>query len=234
MHHNYLDIPQSVYPFSPTHNCLWVFCDDRVWLFNQVVQRPSACLASGSRYQSIINLTVLTVLTALLMMWYTPNNISQTIDFIFTQFFAFYFLSGADSQSRALLCCRVQYPRRFSKCSISDYKEFLWKGGGSCLFNRPNKVRGDHSASCFQCIFIPSVMSVCIKSCVHKQLSCIINLVLHTITVHWYGTESLASPTVALFESVWLMKASSADQSCEQNRASNRLGVCSQCWASTV
>lgn len=35
---------------------------------------------------------------------------------------------------------RVQHPRRFSKCSISDYKEFLLKGGGSCLFNRPTKV----------------------------------------------------------------------------------------------
>uniref|UniRef100_A0A7N6BUY5 ADAM metallopeptidase domain 23a n=1 Tax=Anabas testudineus TaxID=64144 RepID=A0A7N6BUY5_ANATE len=35
----------------------------------------------------------------------------------------------------------VQHSRRFSKCSISDYKEFLLKGGGSCLFNRPTKVR---------------------------------------------------------------------------------------------
>ncbi|KAJ8389785.1 hypothetical protein AAFF_G00114910 [Aldrovandia affinis] len=34
----------------------------------------------------------------------------------------------------------MQHPRRFSKCSISDYKEFLLKGGGSCLFNRPNKL----------------------------------------------------------------------------------------------
>uniref|UniRef100_A0A8C3ALX8 ADAM metallopeptidase domain 23 n=1 Tax=Cyclopterus lumpus TaxID=8103 RepID=A0A8C3ALX8_CYCLU len=34
----------------------------------------------------------------------------------------------------------VQHPRRFSKCSISDYKEFLLKGGGSCLFNRPTKL----------------------------------------------------------------------------------------------
>uniref|UniRef100_A0A3B5MZ56 ADAM metallopeptidase domain 23 n=1 Tax=Xiphophorus couchianus TaxID=32473 RepID=A0A3B5MZ56_9TELE len=29
---------------------------------------------------------------------------------------------------------------RFSKCSISDYREFLLKGGGSCLFNRPTKL----------------------------------------------------------------------------------------------
>lgn len=34
----------------------------------------------------------------------------------------------------------VQHSRRFSKCSISDYKEFLQKGGGSCLFNRPTKL----------------------------------------------------------------------------------------------
>ncbi|XP_030642389.1 disintegrin and metalloproteinase domain-containing protein 23 [Chanos chanos] len=34
----------------------------------------------------------------------------------------------------------VQHTRKFSKCSISDYKEFLLKGGGSCLFNRPNKL----------------------------------------------------------------------------------------------
>lgn len=34
----------------------------------------------------------------------------------------------------------IQHPRRFSKCSISDFQEFLKKGGGSCLFNRPTKV----------------------------------------------------------------------------------------------
>ncbi|XP_036395962.1 disintegrin and metalloproteinase domain-containing protein 23-like isoform X1 [Megalops cyprinoides] len=34
----------------------------------------------------------------------------------------------------------VQHPRKFSKCSITDYKEFLLKGGGSCLFNRPTKL----------------------------------------------------------------------------------------------
>uniref|UniRef100_A0A8C9TBV6 ADAM metallopeptidase domain 23a n=1 Tax=Scleropages formosus TaxID=113540 RepID=A0A8C9TBV6_SCLFO len=34
----------------------------------------------------------------------------------------------------------THHPRKFSKCSISDYKEFLLKGGGSCLFNRPTKL----------------------------------------------------------------------------------------------
>uniref|UniRef100_A0AAR2K7V0 ADAM metallopeptidase domain 23a n=1 Tax=Pygocentrus nattereri TaxID=42514 RepID=A0AAR2K7V0_PYGNA len=32
------------------------------------------------------------------------------------------------------------HPRRFSKCSITDYKNFLLRGGASCLFNRPNKL----------------------------------------------------------------------------------------------
>uniref|UniRef100_A0A7N5ZUJ0 ADAM metallopeptidase domain 23a n=1 Tax=Anabas testudineus TaxID=64144 RepID=A0A7N5ZUJ0_ANATE len=39
-----------------------------------------------------------------------------------------------------ILLFSVQHSRRFSKCSISDYKEFLLKGGGSCLFNRPTKL----------------------------------------------------------------------------------------------
>uniref|UniRef100_W5L7V6 ADAM metallopeptidase domain 23 n=1 Tax=Astyanax mexicanus TaxID=7994 RepID=W5L7V6_ASTMX len=34
----------------------------------------------------------------------------------------------------------VQHPRRFSKCSITDYKNFLLRGGASCLFNRPNRL----------------------------------------------------------------------------------------------
>ncbi|CAG5865627.1 disintegrin and metalloproteinase domain-containing protein 23 isoform 1-T1 [Menidia menidia] len=34
----------------------------------------------------------------------------------------------------------VQKPQKFSKCSISDYKEFLLKGRGSCLFNRPTRL----------------------------------------------------------------------------------------------
>ncbi|XP_016417170.1 disintegrin and metalloproteinase domain-containing protein 23-like [Sinocyclocheilus rhinocerous] len=37
----------------------------------------------------------------------------------------------------------VQHPRTFSKCSITDFKEFLLKGGGSCLFNKPSKLFED-------------------------------------------------------------------------------------------
>ncbi|XP_069789915.1 disintegrin and metalloproteinase domain-containing protein 23-like isoform X2 [Narcine bancroftii] len=32
------------------------------------------------------------------------------------------------------------HPRKFSKCSIMEYKEFLQRGRGACLFNRPTKL----------------------------------------------------------------------------------------------
>ncbi|XP_053326886.1 disintegrin and metalloproteinase domain-containing protein 23 [Spea bombifrons] len=34
----------------------------------------------------------------------------------------------------------VYHSRKFSKCSIAEYKEFLVRGGGACLFNRPTKL----------------------------------------------------------------------------------------------
>ncbi|KAG8432744.1 hypothetical protein GDO86_017112 [Hymenochirus boettgeri] len=34
----------------------------------------------------------------------------------------------------------VYHSRKFSKCSIAEYKEFLNRGGGSCLFNKPTKL----------------------------------------------------------------------------------------------
>ncbi|XP_030065865.1 disintegrin and metalloproteinase domain-containing protein 23 [Microcaecilia unicolor] len=34
----------------------------------------------------------------------------------------------------------VYHPRKFSKCSIAEYKEFLNRGGGFCLFNKPTKL----------------------------------------------------------------------------------------------
>ncbi|KAM9656156.1 disintegrin and metalloproteinase domain-containing protein 11 isoform 4-T4 [Morphnus guianensis] len=33
-------------------------------------------------------------------------------------------------------------PRKFSRCSIDEYNQFLQDGGGSCLFNKPLKVTG--------------------------------------------------------------------------------------------
>ncbi|XP_069716931.1 disintegrin and metalloproteinase domain-containing protein 23 isoform X2 [Phaenicophaeus curvirostris] len=34
----------------------------------------------------------------------------------------------------------VYHSRKFSKCSIAEYREFLLRGGGACLFNRPTKL----------------------------------------------------------------------------------------------
>ncbi|KAM8933562.1 disintegrin and metalloproteinase domain-containing protein 23 isoform 2-T2 [Pelodytes ibericus] len=34
----------------------------------------------------------------------------------------------------------VYHSRKFSRCSIAEYKEFLIRGGGACLFNRPTKL----------------------------------------------------------------------------------------------
>lgn len=44
----------------------------------------------------------------------------------------------------SLVCvvdCRYYLPRKFSRCSVDEYVQFLLQGGGSCLFNKPNKVR---------------------------------------------------------------------------------------------
>ena len=35
---------------------------------------------------------------------------------------------------------RFYLPRKFSRCSIDEYNQFLQEGGGSCLFNKPLKV----------------------------------------------------------------------------------------------
>lgn len=37
---------------------------------------------------------------------------------------------------------RYYLPRKFSRCSVDEYIQFLLQGGGSCLFNKPNKVCG--------------------------------------------------------------------------------------------
>ncbi|XP_043301508.1 disintegrin and metalloproteinase domain-containing protein 23 isoform X1 [Cervus canadensis] len=34
----------------------------------------------------------------------------------------------------------VSHSRKFSKCSILEYRDFLLRGGGACLFNRPTKL----------------------------------------------------------------------------------------------
>uniref|UniRef100_A0A8C3SNH1 ADAM metallopeptidase domain 23 n=1 Tax=Chelydra serpentina TaxID=8475 RepID=A0A8C3SNH1_CHESE len=43
--------------------------------------------------------------------------------------------------TQLILChFRVYHSRKFSRCSIAEYKEFLLRGGGACLFNRPTKL----------------------------------------------------------------------------------------------
>lgn len=37
-------------------------------------------------------------------------------------------------------------PRKFSRCSIDQYLRFLQQGGGSCLFNKPSKVKLSRSS----------------------------------------------------------------------------------------
>nr|XP_036865001.1 disintegrin and metalloproteinase domain-containing protein 23 [Manis javanica] len=34
----------------------------------------------------------------------------------------------------------VSHSRKFSKCSVLEYRDFLQRGGGACLFNRPTKL----------------------------------------------------------------------------------------------
>lgn len=38
-------------------------------------------------------------------------------------------------------------PRKFSRCSVDEYLRFLQQGGGSCLFNKPSKVRHGHAGA---------------------------------------------------------------------------------------
>lgn len=48
-------------------------------------------------------------------------------------------VQGADGGPRPR---RYYLPRKFSRCSIDEYNQFLQDGGGSCLFNKPLKVTG--------------------------------------------------------------------------------------------
>lgn len=45
-----------------------------------------------------------------------------------------------EDNAATLFLFRYYLPRKFSKCDIEEYHEFLNNGGGSCLFNKPTKV----------------------------------------------------------------------------------------------
>uniref|UniRef100_A0A8B9EHR3 ADAM metallopeptidase domain 22 n=1 Tax=Anser cygnoides TaxID=8845 RepID=A0A8B9EHR3_ANSCY len=45
-----------------------------------------------------------------------------------------------EDNAATLFLCRYYLPRKFSKCDIEEYHEFLNNGGGSCLFNKPTKL----------------------------------------------------------------------------------------------
>uniref|UniRef100_A0A673HJ96 ADAM metallopeptidase domain 23 n=1 Tax=Sinocyclocheilus rhinocerous TaxID=307959 RepID=A0A673HJ96_9TELE len=63
------------------------------------------------------------------------------------------------------------HPRTFSKCSITDFKEFLLKGGGSCLFNKPSKLFEDTECGNGyvevgeECDCGPREVTVCVCEC---------------------------------------------------------------------
>lgn len=48
--------------------------------------------------------------------------------------------STIEDNAATLFLFRYYLPRKFSKCDIEEYHEFLNNGGGSCLFNKPTKV----------------------------------------------------------------------------------------------
>uniref|UniRef100_A0A8B9T6E2 ADAM metallopeptidase domain 22 n=1 Tax=Anas platyrhynchos TaxID=8839 RepID=A0A8B9T6E2_ANAPL len=48
--------------------------------------------------------------------------------------------STIEDNAATLFLFRYYLPRKFSKCDIEEYHEFLNNGGGSCLFNKPTKL----------------------------------------------------------------------------------------------
>ncbi|KAK1336585.1 hypothetical protein QTO34_002618 [Cnephaeus nilssonii] len=51
-----------------------------------------------------------------------------------------YFLAPFPTSVQHIGHFEVSHSRKFSKCSILEYRDFLQRGGGACLFNRPTKL----------------------------------------------------------------------------------------------